>query len=117
MIGESSFHRGRYAQGLMYPAEVVIHKVQGSRGLKGSGSVSIIEVIGGCPSPPEPHSALEHALDAGIHLGFVDYVSPICLFDPSANTSAEAIILIDKPQSGIYHESVWVFVQMRRDLR
>jgi hypothetical protein len=77
----------------------------------------ILKVIGGCRSPPEAHSALEHALDAGIHIGFVDYVSPICLFDPSSNASAEAIILIDKPQSGIYHELVQVFVQMRRDLR
>jgi hypothetical protein len=55
--------------------------------------------------------------DAGIHLGFVDDVSPICLIDPFANASAEAIILFNKPQSGIYHELVRVFVQMRRDLR
>jgi hypothetical protein len=85
--------------------------------LPGSGSVSILEVIGGCRSPPKAHLPLEHAFDAGIHLDFVDYVSPICLFDPSANATAEAIILIDKPQSGIYHELVRVFVQMRRDLR
>jgi hypothetical protein len=77
----------------------------------------ILEVIGGRRSPPEAHSALEHPLDADIHLGFVNYLSPICLFDPLANASTEAIILIDKPQSGIYHELVRVFVQMRRDLR
>jgi hypothetical protein len=62
-------------------------------------------------------SALKHPLDADFHLGFVDYLPPICLFNPFANASAEAIILIDEPQSGIYHELVRVFVQMRRDLR
>jgi hypothetical protein len=77
----------------------------------------MLEVIGGCESPPLAHLAIEQPFDAGIHLGFVDYISSICLFDPSANASAEAIIFLDKPQSGIHHELVRVFLQMRRDLR
>jgi hypothetical protein len=62
-------------------------------------------------------SAPEHPLDADIHVGFVDYLPPICLLNPFANASEEATIFIDKPQSGVYHELVGVFVQMRRDLR
>jgi hypothetical protein len=51
----------------------------------------VFEIIGGRRSPPKAHSALKHPFDAGIHLGFVDELSPICLFNPFANARTEAI--------------------------
>jgi hypothetical protein len=55
----------------------------------------IFEIIGGCESPTKAHSALEHPFHAGVHLGLIDRLSPVCLFDAFANSGTKAIIFFD----------------------
>ena len=55
----------------------------------------IFEIIGGCESPTKAHSTPEHPFDPGIHLGLIDELSPVCLFDTFANSGKKAIIFFD----------------------